>query len=310
MLSDLKSEVGDHAAIDSVGITMTAELADSYRTKREGVNKILTGVEKAFHRTEVLILTVDGRLVTMDKARQEPLQVAAANWTATGWMVSQLIKDCIVLDTGSTTTSIIPIARGENVAQGKTDLEKLMNGELVYTGSLRTNVAAIVHSIPIRNHMARVASELFAQSGDVHLLLGNIGKEDYTVETANGRGKTREEAMTRLARVLCSDTETLNEREILRIAKYVCEKQVEQVATGLSQVYNRTKKLWRKKPIVVVTGLGRNFLARKAAEKLSFSEVQDLEDLTKHDISKVSTAVATSLLVASKVEGGSIAWTL
>ena len=44
---------------------------------------------------------------------------------------------------------------------GKTDLAKLMNGELVYTGSLRTNIAAIVHSIPIRDGAVRVSSELF-----------------------------------------------------------------------------------------------------------------------------------------------------
>ena len=85
------------------------------------------------------------------------------------------------------------------LARGKTDLEKLMCGELVYTGSLRTNVAAIVHSIPIRNGVAGVASELFALSGDVHLVLGNISEEDYTSETADGRGKTVPEALARLS---------------------------------------------------------------------------------------------------------------
>jgi len=308
ILLKLKSEVSGSCRMDCVGVTMTAELADSYKTKREGVNDILSEVEQAFSATKVLILNVNAQLISLGQARRAPLQVAAANWAATGWMVAQLMRDCIVLDTGSTTTSIIPIVKGVVKAGGKTDLEKLMNGELVYTGSLRTNVAAIVQTIPMGRHVARVASELFAQSGDVHLILGNISKEDYAVETADGNGKTKEEARARLARIVCADTETLNEEQIVQMAQYVYDKQIEQVAASFGQVYGRSKALWREKPSVVVTGLGRNFLARKAAERLGFHEVCDLEDLTKLKIAKVSTAVSVSLMAATKVEGGKIDW--
>ena len=110
----------------------------------------------------------------------QPLGVAAANWAATGWLVAQHLKNCVVVDVGSTSTSIIPIVNGQVAARGKTDLDKLLCGELVYTGSLRTNVAAIVQSIPIRNGVAGVSSELFALSGDVHLSLRQHHIEDYT----------------------------------------------------------------------------------------------------------------------------------
>ena len=106
-------------------------------------------------------------------------------------------------------------------AQGKTDLDKLMCGELIYTGSLRTNVAAIVHSVPIRDGCATVSSELFALSGDAHMILGHITEEQYTSETADGRGKTVPEALARLARVVCADTEMLTKQEIIDIAKYI-----------------------------------------------------------------------------------------
>ena len=310
MLLELEDEVRGSFRIDCIGVTMTAELSDSYRTKREGVNEILTAVEKMFPTTKILILNANAQLISLSQARMEPLQVAAANWVATGWMVSQLMRDCIVLDIGSTTTSIIPIVRGAVAAKGGTDLEKLMNGELVYTGSLRTNVVAIVHSIPIGKRVAKVASELFAQTGDVHLILDNINEEDYTVETVDGKGKTKQEAMARLARVVCADTEILNEREIMYIAQYVYDKQVEQVANGLDQVYDHIENQWDRKPAIVVTGLGRNFLARKAAVQLGFDKVVDLEETVKHRIAKVSTAVGAGLMVASKLEGGRINWML
>src|SRR5690606_29183790 len=125
-----------------------------------------THVAQAFPATQIFVLDVNATLKSIAEAHAEPLEVAAANWAATGWLVAQLIKDCIVIDVGSTSTSIIPIVDGHISASGKIDLEKLMNGELVYTGSLRTNIAAIVNLIPLRNGIARVSSELFAQSGD------------------------------------------------------------------------------------------------------------------------------------------------
>ena len=88
---------------------------------------------------------------------------------------------------------------GQVVARGKTDLDKLLCGELVYTGSLRTNVAAIVQSVPIRDGVANVSSELFALSGDIHLIFRKHRSRRYTSETADGRGKTMQEAFARLA---------------------------------------------------------------------------------------------------------------
>jgi probable H4MPT-linked C1 transfer pathway protein len=183
-----------------------------------------------------------------------------------------------------------------------------MNGELVYTGSLRTNVAAIVNSIPVRGGAARVSSELFAQSSDVHLVLGNIAEKEYTVETADGRGKTRTEAMARLARVVCADIEMLTEQEIVQIAKYIYDRQIEQVTEGLSQVYNRIKLYMKAKIGAVVTGLGKGFLARKAAQHVGIDEIIDLNELVQSDIATVSTAVGVALMVASKLEGRTVQW--
>ncbi len=149
-------------------------------------------------------------------------------------------------------------------AEGKTDLDKLMCGELVYTGSLRTNVAAVVQSVPIKSGVAGVASELFAQSADVHLVLGNITEKQYTCETADGRGKTMPEAFARLARVVCADTEMLTAYEIVAMAKYIYDKQVMQVAEGLAKVYAYVKAQAANEVPVVVTGLGKDFHCKKS----------------------------------------------
>jgi len=306
VLDKLKKTVTD-STVDGVGVTITAELSDAYMTKKEGINHVLDCVTEVFGDAPTLILDVEANLLTVKDARRKPLKVASANWAATGWMISQLTKNCIVIDVGSTTTSIIPVINGKIAAMGRTDLEKLQKGELVYSGSLRTNVATIVDSIPVKGTMTRVSSELFAQSGDVHLILGNIGKADYTAETCDGRGKTRMEAVARLARVVCADIDMLTEEEIVAMAKFVYDRQVEQIAGGLKQVYERIKP-FHQEILVVVTGLGRNFLAKKAAEKAGFKQIIDMKELVGAEAAIVSPSVGVALMVASRLEGKMAEW--
>jgi probable H4MPT-linked C1 transfer pathway protein len=307
ILEKLKQKVADSTALDGVGVTITAELSDVYMTKKEGINHVLDCVTKVFADTQIFVLDVETKMLTVKDARMEPLKVSSANWAATGWIISQLIKNCITVDVGSTTTSIIPVINGKVAVTGRTDLEKLQNGELVYSGSLRTNVAAIVDTIPVKGKMTRVSSELFAQSGDVHLLLNNIGQKDYTAETCDGRGKTRKEAAARLSRVVCADTDMLNEQEIVAMAKFVYEGQVDQIAAGLKQVYERKQSIQGEK-MVVVTGFGRNFLARKAAENVGFKQIIDMQELVGAEAAIVSPSFAVALMVATGLEGKTVKW--
>ena len=300
VLEKLKQKVSDSMVLDGVGVTITAELSDAYMTKKEGINHVLDCVTKVFADVPTFVLDVEIKMLTVKDAWMEPLKVASANWAATGWMISQLIKNCIIVDVGSTTTSIIPVINGKVESIGRTDLEKLQNGELVYTGSLRTNVAAIVDAIPVKGKMTRVSSELFAQSGDVHLILYNIAQKDYTAETCDGRGKTRKEAVARLARVVCADTDMLNEQEIVGMAKFLYERQVEQVA--------ERKQSSQGGKMAVVTGLGRNFLARKAAEKVGFKQIIDMQELVGTEAAIVSPSVGVALMVATELEGKTVKW--
>src|SRR5262249_58772648 len=113
-------------------------------------------------------------------ARAPPVGGAAASGTAPASLVARRVPAAALLvDVGSTTADVVPIQGGQVTARGRTDPERLLAGELVYTGVLRTPVAAIVPRVPLRGGQCPVASEWFAVSGDVHVLLGDLGAEDY-----------------------------------------------------------------------------------------------------------------------------------
>jgi len=288
-------EVTKDLTIDTVGVTMTAELSDCFRSKREGVTWIAQTVERIFSGTYFLDLS--GGIQRIKEVLKAPESFAASNWLATTLFIGNQFPTCLLIDTGSTTTDIVPIHAGIPNPIGKTDLERLCSGELVYTGALRTNVACIVSEIPIRRKTATVASELFSTSGDVHLILGNIEPSEFICETADGRPATVQLAMERLARVVCADMETLSPEDIKRIAVFVYKKQLKQIEKGISQVSSR---LDMRCP-VVVTGLGSTFLGAPAAKNHGFDHIIDLSDIMGVDASKASSAVATAAIVGWQI---------
>ncbi|MCX8204727.1 MAG: H4MPT-linked C1 transfer pathway protein [Candidatus Nezhaarchaeota archaeon] len=284
--------------VDAVAVTMTAELSDLYFVKREGVNHVLDCVEASFKERRVGVVNVKAELVSIEEARSRFMEVAAANWAASGWLAGRIMDTCVLIDVGSTTTTITPVVKGRPAARGLNDLEKLTCGELVYTGALRTNVAALAKLVPLRSSFVRVSPELFAITGDVHVVLGHISPSDYTVDTPDGRGVTRREALARLARVVCADIEALSEEEVVELARFLYRKQVEEVADAIQQVYGRLEAELGFKPPALTCGLGASFIAERALSQAGVASVKRLSDYVGN-AAKIATALGAALMALS-----------
>src|ERR1051325_2314706 len=111
LLRRLAQDVGA-APGDRHAVTMTAELSQLFRSKREGVGFVLDAVTAAFAEECVRVWTVDARWLTPAAARREPHAVAAANWAATAHFLARLVPDCVLIATGPPTTDILPRPAG------------------------------------------------------------------------------------------------------------------------------------------------------------------------------------------------------
>lgn len=275
--------------IQAVGVCMTAELVDAYQTKREGVIDIASKVDGTFN-LPLGFIGSEG-VISYHELQSEPLSVAAANWVATSRLAGTISPDCIMIDTGSTTTDVIPVKEGMECARGRTDLERLGTGELVYSGTLRTNVAALVDKVPLDDSLYRVASELFAISADIHLVLDNITEKDYSCSTPDGAGKSREDCMRRISRVLCSDLDVLTYHDIKSISEYIHLQQAEKVSEALLEVSERNDI-----SKVVTTGLGMDIIGKKASELAKIPSV-GMDQLLSKEECVVAPAVGTAILM-------------
>ncbi len=284
-LPEVLLDIGRRLKPEKTGVVVTGELADCFPDKEAGLSYIIDAVNNAFK--DAWFLDSSGEF-TKEKKRS----IAAANWTASALTAGRDFEDCVFVDTGSTTTDIIPIRNGKPLAAG-TDFERLKRGELVYTGALRTNIAAILDTVNIGGAESRISSELFAISADAYLVLGMISGQDYTCDTPDGAGKTMTDAQRRIARVVCADLTEIRAEEVFSIAEQTMEKQVSDIASAISNVAKR-HELDR----IVACGLGE-FLVKKAADRIGLNVVLISERYGK-ELSKVFPAYAVARLMEER----------
>lgn len=282
---------------DLHAVTMTAELSQAFRTKREGVGFVLDALEGAFPASSLQVYTVEGRFVPPREARTLHLSVGAANWAATARLVARSVPTCVLLDVGTTSADLIPIVNGQVVVEGHTDPSRLLSGELVYTGALRTPVEAVAPQVPLWGGSAGVSAEGFALIGDAHLWLGRLSPDDYTCRTPDGRPPTREFAGERLARTVCADRDMLDDSAVDAIAGALADAQVRAVARALERILER----WPVINTAVVAGLG-DFIAVEAAQAVGLDIVRLADRLGQS--ARTAPAAAVAWLLWHTMEAG------
>jgi (4-(4-[2-(gamma-L-glutamylamino)ethyl]phenoxymethyl)furan-2-yl)methanamine synthase len=286
----LRDLIADAPPYDGIAVTMTGELCDCFASKSEGVCTILDAVATVADHRPIHVWTVNG-FTDMGTARAKPLAAASANWLALAAFVCRYVQgNGVLIDIGSTTTDIIPLASGRPTPKGLTDTERLCHRELVYTGVRRTPLCAVLGD--------GVAAELFATTLDVYLLLGNIGEDAEDHNTADGKPATKAAARGRLARMLCADADALGDREIKKLAERALLRQVQQLTAALEGVVAALPG--GAADTIIISGEGE-FLARLLLrERKSFrGQVVSLADKLGPALSRAACAYAVADLVSS-----------
>jgi probable H4MPT-linked C1 transfer pathway protein len=235
---------------EQAAVVMSGELADSFSGKMQGIAFIADAVKAAF--PSACFYGMDGRF--HDGAVP---QLAAANWLASAAYLRQEYPGAVLLDIGSTTADIIPLARFAALT-GLTDLHRLQKGYLLYTGMLRGNVATLLRSVCLSGVKTPVSSEYFAASADAHLVLDHIRPDQYSCDTPDKKDRTRAASLRRLARVVCADLEEIGEEGALQIAEQFWEVQRNLICDQVRQVAADTKARQ-----VIIAGIGAPLFARE-----------------------------------------------
>lgn len=292
--------------LDYITITITAELSDAFQTKKEGIHMILDALKETFDVEKLRFINTDNSYYSITRAEKNPYKIAAANWVSTALFLGEFLEDCVLIDAGSTTIDVIPIRDSIPITIGKTDITRLMNHELIYTGGLRATIPSITHFVPYRDQKIRISFEKFALISDVHRILGNISEKEYLNDTADNRSKSLENCYARLSRIICLDKDLIKRDDLDHIAKYIYQKQVDIILKELKQFMNSLVKRqpsFKENPIFILTGLSANILVKKALDILGYRNIKNYEELVGIPDHISSSAYAVAAAYYYKIKG-------
>lgn len=289
------------SAAELLAVTMTAELADCFATKADGIDRVLRTVEVVAGKRPIGVWQTSGDFVSTQEARDEPRLTAAANWHAQATFVGRLVPrgSALLIDIGSTTTDLIPLVNGLPMPTGRTDVERLQSGELVYCGVRRTPLCALTDCVPLGETTCAIAAELFATIFDVYLLLGDILENSADCLTANGRPATLAAAHDRLARSIGGDVTEITIEEARNIAEHLAGTQLRRLCDAAERVASR---LPGSCETVLISGSGA-FLAQRVAAntpRLQHATITSLPELFGPRVSDAACAFAVAKLAAER----------
>lgn len=281
-------------------VTMTGELSDLFADRTSGVATLVGRAVQEIGAGARFWMAKRG-FGDGDAARTHPTDVGSTNFLATATLIGQRVGDGLLIDFGSTTADIVAIRDGVPVPRGFTDAERQGTGELIYTGATRTAVMGVAQSAPFRGQWVGLAREYLATMADIRRILDvDLTKFDQHA-TADGKGKSRAESVTRLARMLGRDAGDGCDADWRDAALHIRELQLRSVQDGAMQVLSDAR-LPAAAPLVVA-GIGaedaREVARRIGREAVPFGSLAETAADCEPWATACAPAVAVALLLAA-----------
>lgn len=295
--------VAGTAPMRQVAVTMTGELADLFPDRATGVARLLDALAGALPGTDRHIWA--GRHAFVDAARTSGLEpaIASANWLASATLAARRVGHGLFVDLGSTTTDVLVLAAGDVPAEGRTDRQRLVSGELVYTGLTRTALMAVAGSAPFAGRSVALANELFATMADAYRVLGVLPEDADQHGSADGGPKTVAASSRRLARMVGADFADGSPADWQRLAAWFARCQRRRIEDAIALQLSRG--LLPPAAPLIGAGCGR-FLLEPLALELGlpyrdFASLLDADPTAGGWAATCAPAVAVALLLAAAV---------
>ena len=226
---DARTDAALHA------VTMTGEMVDLFEDRAHGVQAIAAALAQRLG-PRLRFYAGDAGWLTPQSCADGWRSVASANWLATASWIASRVPDALLIDIGSTTTDIIPIAGGGVVARAATDAGRLATGELVYQGVVRTPLCGLAQRIEFAGETVNVMNEWFATTADVYRLTGELAPHYDLYPSADQGPKTEAASRTRLARMIGRDAHEAGSGEWRGFALRWRELQLREIGANLARV--------------------------------------------------------------------------
>ncbi|SKA30823.1 hydantoinase/oxoprolinase family protein [Consotaella salsifontis] len=291
----IDSILGDAGEISRHTVTLTGEIADSFADRKAGVEQLSSALHERLGDDLFLYAGRSGWLSGTEVTGYAE-DIASASWHASASLAAEAVSEALFIDMGSSSTDIAPIAEHRVRAAGYTERERLVCGELVPQGFVRTPVMAVADVVPFGGRSTPVLAVDFATMEDAQRLLGTLEETGEPPEDDSAALDATSRA--RLARMVGMDVADASPEAWSALAAAFAEAQLRHVQDAALLVLSRCD-ITKDAPIVVA-GAGRPVLRRLAARLdrgvIDFADLVDCPSGLRDAVCLAAPAAAVALL--------------
>ena len=274
-------------------VTMTGEMVDLFPDRMTGVTEIARFMDNHLQTRNIIFYCGDRTFVASGAVISHAAEIASANWRASAEFVANKVKNGVFVDIGSTTTDIIAIVDARPSFQGRDDYSRLLSGELVYCGIVRTPLMAVSDCIDFGDDKVPIVAEHFATTADVYRVLNQLPDHVDQHPSADGAEKTPFASARRIARMIGRDVASATLDDWRDLAMSFRTAQLAKMKIALNRISPGAAPL-------IGAGIGAFLVREIAREKRlgyrAFAELVDIDGATAEAVTHVAPAVAVALL--------------
>ncbi len=270
-------------------------------------------LERLFPASEVRLLGAEGRLYTLGEARAlagpQVVRFAATKFWGSAYLASKLIDHGLSIDTGTTSTDIIPVVGGRPDPQAAQDpdrynLDRLKTRRFSWYGMTATPLDYLAHEAEAEGELWPLYPRV-AKTEVLTAILDLAPRDLAEAHAYGGQFPSVEAARFQLAQACGLDVQLIGAQTLEAIARDLYRRMVERLAANVRRVAEIAGLGPVQRAQGAVMGLGRASVARDALLLAGFDEARlvDVEELLGSELSSVSTAYGAALLGLEDVLG-------
>jgi probable H4MPT-linked C1 transfer pathway protein len=239
------------------GVTMTAELCDIFPDRLTGAKKILNECKRIKFKT---FLYSRSDKVFEKLQSNNFSNIMSMNWHSIGKYLTSFVKNALIIDFGSTTTDFICIKNGKIMNKAFNDFQRLSNGEILYTGLMRTPLFAIKRNVKYKSKNISIIPENFSNTSDIYRINKQIKKEFDIDDETDFSDKNVIGSYKRIARSFGMDYHSKDKLFIKKLSENIMNEQLNMISENtekLLQIFNMEKK-----SLIILSGIGQEVLKK------------------------------------------------
>ena len=274
------------------GVTMTAELCDIFPDRLTGAKLILNECKKIKFKT--FLYSKSDKV--FEKLQSNNLSnLMSMNWHSIGKYLTHFVKNALIIDLGSTTTDFICIKNGKIMNKAFNDFKRLSNGEILYTGLMRTPLFAIKKNVKYKSKNISIIPEYFSNTSDIYRINKKIKKEFDIDDETDFSDKNVIGSYKRIARSFGMDYHSKDKFFIKKLSENIMNEQLNTINKNTEKLLKKFNM--KKKSLIILSGIGQEVLKKLFKN----NKVKLLEDYFKSQISsnkKLATYHAPAACIA------------